>query len=38
MLCGIALGYPSDSSINEFKAHRLQVEELTIKPRNARRK
>ena len=38
MLCGIALGYPSDSSINEFKAHRLQVEELTIKPRSVRRK
>ena len=38
LLCGIALGYPSDSSINEFEAHRLPVEELTIKPRNARRK
>jgi nitroreductase len=38
LLCGIALGYPSDSSINEFKAHRLQVEELTIKPRNSRTK
>jgi nitroreductase len=38
LLCGIALGYPSDSTINEFKAHRLQVEELTIKPRNSRTK
>lgn len=38
LLCGIALGYPSESSINEFKAHRLQVEELIVKPRNARTK
>ena len=38
LLCGIALGYPNDSSINEFKAHRLQAEDLTIKPRNARTK
>ena len=35
LLCGIALGYPSDSSINEFKAHRLQVEDLTLKPRKS---
>jgi nitroreductase len=34
LLCGISLGYPSESSINEFKAHRIQVEDLTIKPRN----
>jgi nitroreductase len=33
LLCGISLGYPSDSSINEFKANRLKVEELTLKPR-----
>jgi len=33
LLCGISLGYPSDSSINEFKANRLEVEELTLKPR-----
>jgi nitroreductase len=34
LLCGIALGYPSDSPINEFKAHRIDVEELTLKPRS----
>jgi nitroreductase len=34
LLCGIALGYPSDSPINEFKAHRIDVEELTLKLRS----
>jgi nitroreductase len=34
LLCGIALGYPSDSPINDFKANRIDVEELTLKPRN----
>jgi nitroreductase len=33
LLCGISLGYPNDSSINDFKANRLEVEELTLKPR-----
>ena len=33
LLCGISLGYPSDSSINDFRANRLGVEELTLKPR-----
>ena len=33
LLCGISLGYPSKSSINEFRASRLEVEELTLKPR-----
>lgn len=33
LLCGISLGYPSDSSINDFRANRLEVEELTLKPR-----
>ena len=35
LLCGISLGYPSESSINEFRANRLEVEELTLKPRKA---
>ena len=34
LLCGIALGYPSDSTVNDFKANRIDVEELTVKPRN----
>jgi nitroreductase len=33
LLCGIALGYPSNSTINDFKANRIDVEELTLKPR-----
>ena len=33
LLCGISLGYPSESSINEFRSNRLEVEELTLKPR-----
>jgi len=33
LLCGIALGYPSDSPIYDFKANRIDVEELTLKPR-----
>jgi len=28
------LGYPSDSPINDFKANRIDVEELTLKPRS----
>jgi nitroreductase len=33
LLCGIAMGYPSDSPVNNFKANRIDVEELTLKPR-----
>ena len=33
LLCGISLGYPSESSINDFRANRLEVGELTLKPR-----
>jgi nitroreductase len=32
LLCGIAIGYPSDSTVNNFGAHRIGVDELTIKP------
>ena len=35
LLCGIALGYPSDSSVNQFKANRINVDELIVKPRKA---
>lgn len=34
LLCGVALGYPSDSAVNDFKANRLSVDEITLKPRN----
>ena len=34
LLCGIAMGYPSGSPINDFKANRIDVEDLTLKPRS----
>ena len=34
LLCGIAMGYPSDSPVNNFRANRIDVEELTLKPRS----
>ena len=33
LLCGIAIGYPSDSPINNFVAHRIGLDELLVKPR-----
>ena len=33
LLCGIAIGYPSDSPINNFAAHRIGLDELLVKPR-----
>jgi len=34
LLCGIAVGYPSDHPINSFRAHRLQHSEITARPKN----
>lgn len=34
LLCGIAIGYPSQSAVNEFKAHRLDISEILAKPRD----
>ena len=33
LLCGLAIGYPSDAAVNSFKAHRLDVSELVAKPK-----
>ena len=33
ILTGLALGYPTDSKINKFGAHRLSPEEIVIPPR-----
>ena len=33
LLCGIALGYSSDSPINKFGANRIGLDELLVKPR-----
>ena len=33
LLCGLAIGYPSDAKINQFKSHRISVDEMIIKPK-----
>ena len=33
LLCGMAIGYPSDSHVNSFKAHRIGWEEVLFKPK-----
>lgn len=33
LLCGIAIGYPTDSPINKFGANRIGLDELLVKPR-----
>lgn len=32
LLCGIAIGYPSDSPVNDFEAHRIGLDELIVRP------
>ena len=32
LLCGIALGYPSDDKINKFEAERLSVDQIKLEP------
>jgi nitroreductase len=34
LLCGIAIGYPSDSPVNSFQAHRIDLSELVVLPKN----
>lgn len=34
LLTGLAIGYPKDSHVNKFGAHRLTPEEIVIKPRS----
>ncbi|NCA26381.1 MAG: nitroreductase, partial [Actinobacteria bacterium] len=31
LLCGIAVGYPSDAPVNSFEAHRIGLDELLVK-------
>lgn len=33
LLCGMAIGYPSDSPANSFKANRIGIDELLFKPK-----
>jgi nitroreductase len=32
LLYGIALGYPSDHSVNSFQAERIDIENIKLKP------
>ena len=32
LLCGIALGYPSDDKINKFEAERLGIDQIKLRP------
>ena len=34
LLCGLAIGYPSDAPINSFQAHRINLEEILVKPKH----
>ena len=33
LLCGMAIGYPSESPVNSFKANRIGIDELLFKPK-----
>jgi nitroreductase len=35
LLCGLAIGYPSDLPVNSFKAHRIGPDEILFKPKKA---
>jgi nitroreductase len=35
LLCGIAIGYPSESPVNDFKANRIDVTEMIVPPRES---
>ncbi len=34
LLCGIAIGYPTDSSVNSFQSHRIDVQEMLLKKKH----
>jgi len=36
LLCGLAIGYPADTPVNKFQAHRIGLDELIIKPKNSK--
>ena len=35
LLCGLAIGYPSGSPVNSFKANRIGIDELLFKPKES---
>ena len=38
LICGIAIGYPSDSPVNSFQANRIDVDELLLKAKKKAKK
>ena len=38
LICGIAIGYPSDSPVNSFQANRIDVDELLLKAKKKSKK
>ncbi|NCZ77353.1 MAG: nitroreductase, partial [Actinobacteria bacterium] len=36
LLCGLAIGYPSNSPVNSFQAHRIDVSEMVVKPKRSK--
>ena len=36
LLCGLAIGYPSDSPVNSFQANRIDVSEMVVKPKKSK--
>jgi nitroreductase len=35
LLCGLAIGYPSDAPVNSFQANRIDVSEMVVKPKKS---
>ena len=36
LLCGLAIGYPSDAPVNSFQANRIDVSEMVVKPKKSK--
>lgn len=36
LLCGLAVGYPSDAPVNSFQANRIDVSEMVVKPKRSK--
>ena len=36
LLCGLAIGYPSDAPVNSFKANRIPPSEILIKAKKSK--
>lgn len=36
LLCGLAIGYPSDAAVNSFQAHRIDPSEMIVKPKKSK--